>query len=67
MSTKLTVDQLEAVVEDAECILNGGGGWRQALDRLGKTVGQLSYMLRQAGRSDLIGQLKAADRRQGRA
>ncbi len=63
MSAKLTVDQLEDVVQDAECILAGGSGWRQAQDRLGKTVGQLDYMLRQAGRADLIRSLKAADRR----
>jgi hypothetical protein len=65
MSVKLTVEQLEGLVEDAECVLQGGDGWTRALDRLGKTVGQLDYMLRQAGRADLIGSLKAADRRQG--
>jgi len=63
MTAKLTVAQLEAVVEDTERILEGGGGWNQARDRLRKTGGQLDYMLRQAGRPDLIGSLKAADRR----
>lgn len=66
MTAKLTVDELEAVVEDAEIILNGGGGWWQALARVGKTVGQLDYMLRQAGRADMIRALKAADREGGR-
>jgi hypothetical protein len=66
MSAKLTADQLEAVVEDAEIVLRGGGGWKQALDRIGKTVGQLDYMLRQATRPDLIKSLKAADRAHSR-
>lgn len=59
---RLTTEQLADLVEDAEWILSQGGGWKQALNRLGRTVGQLDYLLRRAGRADLIGSLKAADR-----
>jgi len=60
---RLTAEQLADLVEDAEWMLSQGGGWRQALDRFGRTAGQLDYLLRRARRADLIRSLKAADRR----
>jgi hypothetical protein len=59
---RLTVQQLGDLIEDAEWILSQGRGWRHALDRLGRTAGQLDYLLRRASRADLIGSLKAVDR-----
>lgn len=59
----MTAAELGSLVEDAETVRDGGGGWREALTRLDRTVGQLDYLLRRAGRPDLIGALKAKDRR----
>lgn len=52
------------VAEDVEWLLRTGVGWQAALVRLGRTSDGLDRTLRRAGRGDLVGALKAMDRRE---
>jgi hypothetical protein len=52
----------EALVEDVEFLLATAHGLRSAIERLGLKQQSLERALLRAGRSDLIGRLKRADR-----